>query len=244
MATTFDDGMSYGRLRRYATQVIGGLEARHGLTAEAPTWRDMRARIVAERAEREAKDDTVTICAAKVRVDDADWDQSVGDLSGLSFLLAGKKADAEPYSVLFGKVTAAQAKQLGRVKAAEVGQRLVKDGRRLGVPELEASLAALEAATSALQAAGGASDEAEDALFEPRRAKAKCVRDLNQLIAVTEARILTAFPGRSDLVSAILRPWWQRTRARSKTNAAQPAGSGDPDNAPVDDGEDEGDGEA
>ncbi len=69
-------------------------------------------------------------------------------------------------------------------------------------------------------------DTAEDARFEPRQAKKKLVRDLNQLIAVTEAAVLTAFAGRSDLVSAILTPWFERRRgASASTTAGEPGGT-------------------
>jgi len=128
-----------------------------------------------------------------------------------------------------GLINAAQAKDLGMAKATEVGLRIVRDGRRLELPALLEPLAALEAATSALQAAAAAYGAAEDALFGPRQAKIKLVRELNALIAITEAKILLAFPGRDDLTRAILRPWYERRRGTAAAQDVAPEVEGEAD---------------
>lgn len=223
MAYQFEVTTGYGRLRQYASQVLGGVGAREALAAQSEGWRGMLGRIVAERAQREEADDAVLMAGALARVADADFDASIGEVSGVSWLLAGKKVAGEPYQTLFGRIDAKRAKGLGVAKASAVGERVVRDGRRLGAEELAAPLSGLEKATGALSNAQTRLEAAEDALFEPRQAKKKLVRDLNQLIAVTEAAILTAYPGRSDLVSAILVPWFQRRRAgAAESHAAGP----------------------
>ncbi|MEZ4267530.1 MAG: hypothetical protein R3F39_14220 [Myxococcota bacterium] len=239
MAYQFEVTTGYGRLRRYASQVLGGVGARGALAGSGDDWRAMLGRIVAERASREAADDGVLMAGAVARVADVDFDASIGEVSGVSWLLAGKKPEGEPYLTLFGRIDAKRARGLGLAKASAVGERVVRDGRRLGVEGLAGALDGLDAATGALTAARTGVDTAEDALFEPRQAKKKLVRDLNQLIAVTEAAVLTAFPGRSDLVSAILTPWFERRRG-----AAASATAGEPGDAELEgpgDADDDGD---
>ena len=65
MAYVFDQGTSYSRLRRYASQVIGGLEARPTLTQLAVDWRSTQTRIVDARGAREKADDEVLFADAK-----------------------------------------------------------------------------------------------------------------------------------------------------------------------------------
>lgn len=235
MAYVFDQGTSFGRLRRYASQVIGGLSARPALAPLAEDWRTTQARIVAAREEREQADDQVLFADAKVRVEDADFDAAATGLSGKSWLLSGKKKVNEPHATLFAKLTADDIKRLGVVKASTEGRRLVKQAKVLGNADLEPELASFEVATEALIAAGAAVEAADDGLFAPRQAKNKLVRELNRQIAVTEAAILTAFPGRRDLVSAILTPWFER-RARRSTNTGD-AGSTEPAEPMLDDEE-------
>ncbi|HRE90154.1 MAG TPA: hypothetical protein PK095_13555, partial [Myxococcota bacterium] len=188
--------------------------------------RELRARIEAERSAREAADDALLAASARLRVDDSDWDQALQLVSARAYELAGKKADAEPYATLFGRVDAKRARSFGAAKAQVVGLAVVKDGRRLDEAEaLSETLDQLEAATAKLSASKATYDEADDALFLPRQAKKKLIGKLNEAIAVAEAGILTAFPGRGDLVNAILTPWFER-RTRPK------AGSEPDDDAP------------
>lgn len=240
MSYNFKGNVSYGRVRRYATQVIGGLEARPQTQGLAPPFRKIRDAITAARTEREAADDLVLIATARLRVEDSDWDLALGKVSARAYELAGKVAQNDPYATLFGKVDARRAKSLGSAKAVAVGQTVVRDGRRLaddGAPELSQPLEDLGSATARLLDARARFDEADDALFAPRRAKKKLLAELNQLIAITEAGILGAFPGRSDIVGAILLPWFERRRAAKSVDDA------DPDAPDIDDESDD-DGDA
>jgi hypothetical protein len=236
VAYQFEVTTGYGRLRRYASQVLGGVGAREVLSGSAGDWKGMLARIVDERGAREGADDGVLMAGAVARVADVEFDASIGEVSGVAWLLAGKQVEGEPYQTLFGRIDAKRARGLGLAKAGAVGERVVRDGRRLEVAGLDASLTALETATGALTDARSAVEAAEDQLFAPRQAKKKLVRDLNQLIAVTEAAVLTAFPGRSDLVSAILMPWFERRRSAGA--GAGDGGAGDSGSAGPDGGDD------
>lgn len=214
MSYRFDFDVGYGRLRHYTTQAIGGLEARTKTAALAVPLKQFRDEVVAARAAREAADDAVLVATARVRVGDVDWDQSIGVVSSRAYELAKKDASADPYVTLFGRIDAKRAKDFGPAKAVVVGQTVVKDGRRLTEFDLTNELTALEAATQELLASKQRWDDADDALFEPRRAKKRLIGRLNELIAVTEAGILTAFPGRNDIVTAILQPWFERRRPK------------------------------
>lgn len=220
MAYTFKVNTGYPRIRRYCAQGIGGLEARPELAASVADWEAMKQRVRAEHQAREDVDDKVIKASAAARVADAGFDACLGDVSARAFELAGKDASAEPYVTLFGKITAQRAKRFGPAKAIDVGTRVVRDGRRLA-PEMGSLLDALEAATQRLDAAFKAFEAAEDELFAPRQAKKKLVRDLNLLVARTEAAVLTAFPGNEDLVVAILTPVFAR-KAPKATGDAEP----------------------
>lgn len=225
MSYKFGPGVSYGRLRHYCSQVVGGLEARPQTAALAGPFRVIRGEVESERAARERADDEVLGHSARLRVDDVDWDQALQALSARSFELAKKKADADPYAALFGRVDAKRARSFGAAKAQVVGVSVVKDGRRLEEADgMATELDVLESATAVLTASKAAYDEADDKLFVHRQAKKKLVGRLNDAIAVAEAGILTAFPGRGDLVSAILTPWFERRtpKGRSEDDGADP----------------------
>lgn len=219
MSYKFKTTTSYGRLRRYAAQVIGGLEAREATRPSASAWREIQAGITQERTTREAADDVLLAASARARLEDAEWDEALLRTSSRTYELARKDASAEPYATLFGRVDAKRARAFGLAKATVVGQAVVKDGRRLDAPELGAVLDQLEVATRRLDEARALVEGAEDALFQPRMAKKKLVRQINDLIAVTEAAVLTAFPGRDDIVAAILLPWFERRSSRKATSA-------------------------
>jgi len=164
------------------------------------------------------------------RVEDADNDVSLTAASGRSWELSNKDPERDPHATLF-VIEARRIKSFGPARAIEEARRIIKDGRRLSdAQELESVLNSLEGTTDRLAAAFERYQSAEDALFHPRQAKKKLVRDLNDLVAVTEAAILTAFPGRDDLVSAILLPWFERSRRKK---AAGPAREPVPDLDPL-----------
>lgn len=234
MSYKFDANNSYGRLRQYTSQVIGGLEARPQTATLSTPFRELRKAISDARAAREEVDDAVLAASARLRVNDADWDQAILAVSARAFELARKRADADPYATLFGRIDAKRARSLGAAKAQIVGQSVVRDGRRLDqAGELQAVLDALDAATVKLSETKAAYDEADDALFAPRRSKKKLVSRLNDAIAVAEAGILTAFPGRGDLVSAILLPWFERRGPKTRNEAGD--GPDQPDVPDLDD---------
>ncbi len=239
MAYSFSENTSYGRARRYTAQVIGGLKARKELAGQVDAWTTFKARIIHERQLRELADDAVLEASTLGRVEDAQFDVDLGSVSSHAFLAAGKDAKATPYDELFGKDDAKRVKAFGIVRAAEAGRRIVKDGRRLEVPNLVPQLDQLDATTARLQAAATGVEAAKDALFGPRRVKKVLIADLNHLIATTEAAILTAFPGRDDLVSAITRPWFERKGKKTPGTDAD-APTPDPlDPGLEDDGEDD-----
>jgi hypothetical protein len=237
MAYKFRTSTSFGRARRYLSQCIGGVEARPQTAHLSPPLKALRDEFVAQRAARESVDDLVLVTTARLRVEDVDWDNALGQVSSKSYLLSNKDADSDPYATLFGKVDAKRARGFGAAKAVIVGETVVRDGRRLDA-DLEAELNQLEVATNRLSEAKRLFDEADDALFVPRQSKKKLINKLNDLIAVTEAGILTAFPGRDDIVSAILTPWFARRYGKSS------ADSGEPEIPDLDDEGDEADDDA
>lgn len=235
MSYKFKTSTSFGRGRRYLSQCIGGVEARPQTAHLAPPLKALRDEFVAQRAAREAVDDVVLVATARLRVEDVEWDKALGQVSSRSYLLSGKDADTDPYATLFGKVDAKRARGFGAAKAVIVGESVVRDGRRLDA-DLGTELSQLETATTRLNEAKRLYDEADDALFVPRQSKKKLIGKLNDLIAVTEAGILTAFPGRDDIVSAILTPWFARRSGKSSADS-----SDEPVTPDLDDEGDDGD---
>jgi|GEM_PF-1613526 len=238
MSYKFMNSVGFGRVRRYLSQVIGGLSARAELSGLSGAFEELRRDLEALRALREAADDSVLVATARLRVDDAEWDSAIQRVSSRAYELANKKAANEPYVTLFGRVDARRARSLGAAKATIVGATVVKDGRRLDAgPDLSEVIDALEAATAALLGAKSAWDVADDALFQPRMDKKKFVGKLNVQIAIAEAGILTAFPGRGDLAAAVLTPWFERRRPKG----VAVGDDGGDDVADLDEDEDDGD---
>lgn len=232
MSYRFPVDVSYNRLRRYCAQVGGGLHARPKLAQHVEPWRQMKSRVRAERDAREDADDAVLEASTATRVEDVDNDVSLTAASSKSWDLSNKNPEQDPHATLF-VIDAKRIKSFGPARAMEEARRIVKDGRRLVEAEaLDGVLTALEGTTERLGNAFQAYQTAEDALFLPRQAKKKLSRDLNDLIAVTEAAILTAFPGRDDLVSAVLLPWFERSKRRK---TADPEVGPDPLTPDIDD---------
>jgi len=219
-------------LRLLCVQVEAGLEAVDELKAKAADWRALAGEVVAHRAQAEAGNDTLTKARAVNRVRDAAWDASYTEGAGLAYLLAGKKAAAEPYATVF-RVPARRATGLGHVKATEVGERAVAEAKRAGLPELDAWATRFAPLNAALVASGRAMEAAEDALDDPRFGKRALVRKVNTLLATTEAFILTQFPGRGALAEAILMPSWERRGGRAEADDEPGDGGGGDDDAPT-----------
>ena len=213
MTYKFEVSTSHQRLRQHGVQVRAGLSAVPELGSIVDRWVAQVARITEHRAAWEAALDELAIAQTINRVTDTNWDASYTEGSGLAYLLAKKKKDEEPYRTVF-RVPARRATGLGHVKAVEVGDRAIAEARRFQMPSLTGWAETFTTANETLKVSGKAMESAEDALDDPRFSKMQLVRAHNELIAATEAFILTTFPGRGDLADAILIPARERRRAK------------------------------
>jgi hypothetical protein len=218
MAYTIPKTSSLDFLMVYVSGAAAAAEAL-GLTALAGA---LDALYRALRQARDARDDDRRLFArtsAHVRVADAAWDRIVGDLSSNAFLLAGKKADQEPYAVLFGGVAAKDAQQMGPDKAGPWGDKLLEKVKALGNAVLDALAALLLPAQQTLLAKDKERDAAEVKLAGHSVERVKWVQKVQHAVDAAEVEILTAHPGRKDLVRAVLLV----PRAASKKQAEDPA---------------------
>jgi len=215
MTYKFDATTSHQRLRAHSVQVKAGLTAVPELAAKAADWDAQRLRVVEHRAAWESGQDTLTVAQTINRVRDTNWDASYTQGSGIAYLLAKKKKDADPYATVF-RVPARRATGFGHLKATEIGDKAITAAGRFQEPTLQGWAQSFSTANEALRSSGKAMEAAEDALDDPRFSRKSLVRAHNDLIAVTEAFILTTFPGRGDLADAILIPSWERSRSKRK----------------------------
>lgn len=230
MTYKFDVTTSHQRLRAHAVQVKAGLTAVPELAPKASDWDTQRLRVVEHRTGWEDGQDALTVAQTINRVRDANWDASYTKGSGLAYLLANKKKDADPYATIF-RITAARATGFGHVKATEIGDKAIAAAAYFPEPSLNAWAQSFVIANDALKASGKAMEAADDALDDPRFSRKALVRTHNDLIAVNEAFILSAFPGRGDLADAILIPSWERSRRKSTGGEEDLDGSGTPADA-------------
>lgn len=186
------------------------------------------------RGERDARDDAraaVLAASARVRVADADWDGVVTDVSGRAWLASGKDAGRLPYAALFGGVRAADAIELGPHKATVFGGRLLAKARELAHPDLVPAVERLAVSNEALAAAAAERDEATEKAAQHDVRRRALVREVEALAARTEVEILTRFPGRRDLVRAVLADPEGPRRRRGGERAPTPVPGGpDADN--------------
>jgi hypothetical protein len=210
-------------LREYTVGVIAGLKAVKGLESLAAPWQTAKANIVKARDARDDARDAECETTAHVRVADAQWDRAVVELSGLTFLVSGKDAKAEPYAQLFGTLKAEKLKKLGPAKATAAGAELVEKLGAIRHPQLGASAKELDKLTKQLAAAEEADAAAELAALTHEIERVKLLRRLEVLIAETEARILAKFPGDEGLVRAILSTVDMRKGGRSEAEEADSA---------------------
>ena len=208
-------------MREYAVGVIAGLKAVKGLEPLAAQWQTAKANIVKARDARDEARDAERETTACVRVADAQWDHSVGQLSGLAYLISGKSEKGEPYAQLFGTVKAAQLRNLGASKTTAAGTLLVEKLAAIGHAQLNAPAKELDKLTKALAAAEEADAAAEIAALTHEIERVKLVRKLETLIAETEAKILAKFPGQDDLVRAILTTVEERQAKKGGANDAE-----------------------
>jgi len=225
MAYSFEVTTSLGRVRSYCVQVVAGLEATGGLDDKIGEWSALKQNVAERRTSSEAATDLLTHTQTVNRVKDTSWDTSYTEGSGIAYLLAGKKKKNEPYATVM-RVPASRATKFGHAKATVVGDRVLKEVTRIKKPTLTAWADAFAPANDALKASGKAMEAAEDALDDPRFEKRALVRQLNTLIATTEAAILTVYPGRGSLADAILVPSWAR-RDTAKNGADGASDEGD-----------------
>jgi len=214
MSYSLPEAITFEGMIDYATGVAAGLKAVPEIAPLAADWAAARQ---ARRAERDARDDARALAVeatAVVRVRDAAWDDAVKKLSGEAFLAAGKDAGRSPYAPLFGTIKATDATRLGPAKASSFGATLLAKANELATPSLAGAVQALTKENAALGEAGAARAAARDgaSVHEVKRQKAREALEL--LIATTEVGILTAFPGRRDLVRAILAPTRRASVAR------------------------------
>jgi hypothetical protein len=158
---------------------------------------------------------------ARIRICDAAWDESVGALLKKALFLAGDDSKAAPCAQLFGTAKAKDLRRLGPAKATVAAGMLLTKMETLGNPELSAPEQDLAAKTEALRSAEQADAELKIASHGIERTR--MLRQVETLIAETEAKILTLHPGRDDLVRAILNPNQDRSRARRSEPTETPA---------------------
>lgn len=219
MTYKFDATTSHQRLRAHSVQVKAGLTAVPELSAKAADWDAQRQRVVEHRTAWEGGQDALTVAQTINRVRDTNWDASYTQGSGIAYLLAKKKKDADPYATVF-RIPARRATGFGHVKATEVGDKAIVAAARFQEPTLQGWAQSFATANDALKTSGKAMEAADDALDDPRFSRKSLVRAHNDLIAVTEAFILTTFPGRGDLADAILIPSWERNRSKKASGDA------------------------
>jgi len=190
-----------------------------------------RQQIIAHRTAWEDGQDALTVAQTINRVRDTNWGASYTKGSGIAYLLANKKKDADPYATVF-RITAARATGFGHAKATEIGDKAITAAGRFQEPTLNAWAQSFAIANDVLKASGKAMEAAEDALDDPRFSRKALVRTHNDLIAVTEAFILNAFPGRGDVADAILIPSWARSRPKRAPNDHEAIEARDPSKHP------------
>ena len=222
MSFTLRSTTSLPALRGYATKVHSGLEAA-GMTECSVPWLAKKTEITAAIASQLADEDHETATTARVRVCDAAWDQSVTTLSKKALFLASGDPGAEPFATLFGRVKARDLTSLGPAKATLAARELAAKLATLSDTRLAAETIDLAGCTEALSVAEAADAEAELKLASHGIERTRLVRQVQTLIAETEAKLLTLHPGNTALVRAILNPNEPRRPAR-RTAVSEAAG--------------------
>jgi len=215
MSYKLNTSVSLESLRSYAVQVIAGLKATGGLEESLASWSAQKEAILRARDARDADLDREAETSARVRVSDAEWDSTVGSLSQVAQFLAGGDAKKPPYTELFGTVKAHQLKRFGPAKAPSAAAGLVAKAQSSAHPQLVEAGRELAAKTEALAVAEKADADAEVRVLTHTIEKAKLVRSMETLVAETEAKLLARWPGRDDLVRAILDPTPEKQQPRS-----------------------------
>ena len=218
MSYAFPASASLDTLLDHVCAVIAALEAVPELAALAAPWHKLRDGLLKARQLRDETRWTLLGAQLKVAVRDVAWDAAVGDLSGHAFLAAGKSDEKEPYASLFGPLVAKELRNLGPARATAAAELILAKGAALAHPDLTKSLATLKTATAALAGAAADRDKALEASLLLDIARAKQVTAVDALTATTEIGILTKFPGRRDVVRAVLAQ--AQPEAKSKAQEA------------------------
>lgn len=213
------DTASFELLIDHAVGVGAALAAHEAFADLAPAWNDLRDQLLAGRQARDEARWALLGAQRKVDVRDALWDASVGDLSGRAFLAAGKRADAPPYSDLFGPLVANDLKALGPARAVAAAGVILAKGNELNHADLSAPLATLGTATTALQSADSERTTLREATLTLDIVRQRALSAVEQATAQCEIAILQRAPGRADLVRAFLAP--VRPERQPKSAAAQ-----------------------
>lgn len=204
-----------------AVSIDAGLSAMPELETLAPPWSKRLEAILDSRDARDAARRVVLKASAKVKVFDTRWDFTVKKISSVAYQSAGKKKDVEPYASTFGAVTAADAIDLGPHKATAFGTKLLSKMTALNHMDLNPLIAVLTADQENLANAAKVRDDAQVQAATHDVLRRKHVEEFNKLLAETEVGILTRFPGRRDLVRAILAPE-RATRSNKSTGTDAP----------------------
>lgn len=236
MSYSIPNTWSLEKIRAYVVKVTGALVALNELgklklegmeplcgswlPQLVEQWRKEQAAVVKARDARDAARDLVVERNAVVAVYDMQWDATVGQMSSLAFLLAKSRANQDPYKTLFGSVKATALQKLGPAKATVAARRLVEKVRALLDKELLPLADTLERQSELLAAASESDVQAETALLGHAVSRVKLIRHLEMVIATTEVELLTRFPGRSDLVRAVLDPVTEKRRTKNADETA------------------------
>lgn len=205
MAYDIRDSSSLELLRDYVQGVIAGLEAHDGLAALAEGWRAIDGRLRAARDERDEARFARIRATKRYHVLRADLLDALTVLSGEAYHLAGKDADRAPYAPLFRGRTVASLRDLGYNNLRDkVDTILAASAEAEG--SLGRELGAVRGAYDRFIPAGEARKGARLGLVTHENKRAAFVLEIEDLGDVTEAKILGAFPGRTDLVRATLSP--------------------------------------
>lgn len=220
MAYNIPDTWSLESTIDYLWAVQAGLEADPALETQAAAWLAFEERVLAERAKRDGARKSLIKASSVQRRKDLNWDKLIKRIGTRSFADAERDAKKAPYSTLFGSLRPSDATRLGAVKATDLGSVLVLKLRELRSEAYDALATELDSASGELQGADKArkTRAAESQTHDVRRRA--LLDELEDLIDKTQIAILTAYPGDSDLVRAILSPWKDATAVNREENPA------------------------
>jgi hypothetical protein len=210
MSFVLPDSIGLTTAREYVVGVHASLKALESanpeLNATVEAWSNARARVDALLAKATAISDELAVRRALEQLADYGWDGALGEVSSESFHVSGKDPAAKPYSELFGTVKASDAQHFGAAKATVFGKRVLARLEQLADSRLSSQTQKLAQANDTLAAAYAARTEAEEARARIGIEKRQLVAGLEALIASAEVALLTQFPGRRELVRAVLSP--------------------------------------